>query len=146
MKANEIIEAIKNGDEALYRSEKDRTIGIISERVRNKQSITDQRGWLDAISYAYWSYLAPGLLLGLSRWSAPAMQPGLLQRRSRRAISRQSQSTIDLRSTYQQWSMFKAGRGFRLAIIFKEVVRCTRRSLWLRSPWWGLSQGLSLEF
>ena len=61
MKANEIIEAIKNGDEALYRSEKDRTIGIISERVRNKQSITEQRGWLDAISYAYWSYLAPGV-------------------------------------------------------------------------------------
>ena len=53
MKANEIIEAIKNGDEALYRSEKDRTIGIISERVRNKQSITQQRGWLDAISHAY---------------------------------------------------------------------------------------------
>ena len=61
MKANEIIEAIKNGNEALYRSEKDRTIGIISERVRNKQSITEQRGWLDAISHAYWSYLAPGV-------------------------------------------------------------------------------------
>lgn len=61
MKASEIIEAICNGNETLYKSEKDRTIGIISERVRNKQSITEQRDWLDAISYAYWSYLAPGV-------------------------------------------------------------------------------------
>ena len=74
MQANEIIEAIKNGNEALYRSEKDRTIGIISERVRNKQSITDQRGWLDAISHAYWSYLAPGV----------AVKPEQVERTDRR--------------------------------------------------------------
>ena len=61
MKANEIIEAIKNGNEALYRSEKDRTIGIISERVRNGKSLKEQRGWLDAFSYAYWSYTAPSV-------------------------------------------------------------------------------------
>ena len=46
MKANEIIEAIRNGNAALYRSKKDRTIGIISEGVHNKQSVKDQRGCL----------------------------------------------------------------------------------------------------